>query len=375
MPAFPDYLQYSVEDFAQDEWFVRWVLTPDADTEAFWQDWLATYPFRREEVEAARQLLLALHQLPQPRLAADEKIALKQRIFAQLAPPPAPEERPTQMTRRPVWYWAAAAALLVALLGGWQLWQALRPAGPGATYEEMLAHARRSGPWREIRNDKASGQLVRLPDGSSVLLRPQSRLAFPAGLAGSTRPVYLQGAAFFEVAKNPGRPFFVHTAHLVTKVLGTSFEVQAQPEAPRVTVTVTTGRVSVYPRASRAASLHARTRKLEGFVLVPNQQATFRLADRKLLRTLVPQPALQPGARHMPAFEYAETPIRQVFSQLEQAYGVDIVYDEAALGNCPLTASLRDEPLFEKLNLICKAVQANYEVLDAQIVVTGHGCQ
>ncbi|MBO0360552.1 FecR family protein [Hymenobacter sp. BT186] len=373
MPGPDDYLHFSAEEFAQDEHFVRWVLTPDAATEAFWQQWLTTYPFQRDEVELARHMLLALHQLPQVRLTTDEKQDLKQRIFTEIEAQQLPALPVTQQRRRGLWYWGAAAALVFALLGGWQLWQT-RQAG-AASYESLLAAAQQVQALKEVTNTSATLHLVNLPDGSSVLLRPHSRLAFPAQFTGRNRTVYLKGDAFFEVAKNPERPFFVTTAHVVTKVLGTSFEVQAQPEAPNVVVTVKTGRVSVYPRESEQAQLATQTRKLEGFVLAPNQQATYRLKDQKLLRSLVPQPALQPGTPRAVAFDYVDTPIRKVFADIEQAYNVDIVYDEATLSNCPITASLNDEPLFEKLNLLCKAVRANYEVLDTQIVVTGSGCQ
>ncbi|GGE98102.1 FecR family protein [Hymenobacter cavernae] len=369
----PDYLHFVAEDFAQDDFFVRWVLLPDAETETFWQNWLSTYAFRRDEVEAARHLVLALHQLPQVRLAAGEKMALKQRIFDEIEAQEQTAQAPVVRTlRRATWQWAAAVLLLGLLVGGWQLWQA-RQIKPAISYLAQVK-AQTADSLREVANNTNDTHLVALPDGSTVLLRPRSRLAFPTRFEGLSRTVYLDGAAFFEVAKNPSRPFFVNTAHLVTKVLGTSFEVQARSAAPRVVVTVKTGRVSVYPQNSEGALAQSRTRKLEGFVLVPNQQATYRLADQKLLRTLLPQPSLQAVANRA-VFEYIETPLSEVFTQLEQAYGVHIVYDEAVLGNCPLTASFTDEPLFEKLGLICKAVQANYEVLDAQIVVTGAGCK
>jgi len=370
----PNYVEFSAEEFAQDDFFVRWVLLPDAETEAFWQNWLSTFAFRREEVETARQLVLTLHQLPQVRLAAGEKLALKQRIFDQIeAQEQAAAQMPTvRQLPLATWQWAAAAVLLLGLLvGGWQFWRARQPTAALPYLASVRAQTTDS--LKQVVNATNETHLVALPDGSSVLLRPHSRFAFPQHFAGSSRNVYLDGAAFFEVAKNPSQPFFVNTAHLVTKVLGTSFEVQARPNAARVIVTVKTGRVSVYPQNSADAETQRHTRKLEGFVLVPNQQATYRLADQKLLRTLLPQPSLQSASRAV--FEYTEAPISKVFSQLEQAYGVDIVYDEAVLGNCPLTASFTDEPLFEKLRLICKAVQANYEVLDAQIVVTGPGCK
>ena len=50
-----------------------------------------------------------------------------------------------------------------------------------------------------------------------------------------------------------------------------------------------------------------------------------------------------------------------------------MVYDEAHLRHCPVTATLTDEPLYGKLDLICRAIEARYEVIDGQIIISG-GC-
>ena len=41
---------------------------------------------------------------------------------------------------------------------------------------------------------------------------------------------------------------------------------------------------------------------------------------------------------------------------------------------CYLTATLPDEPLFEKLQLICNTIDASYEQIDGQVVVHSKGC-
>jgi hypothetical protein len=73
-------------------------------------------------------------------------------------------------------------------------------------------------------------------------------------------------------------------------------------------------------------------------------------------------------------FEFDDTPVSEVFAVLEKSYSVDIVYDEELMHNCPLTASLTNESLFEKLNIICKAVEARYSLIDGQIVIDSKGC-
>jgi hypothetical protein len=72
---------------------------------------------------------------------------------------------------------------------------------------------------------------------------------------------------------------------------------------------------------------------------------------------------------------YEEAPLEKVFSQLGNDYGINIVYDVELLRKCTVTADLRNEPFFRKLDLICKAIGADYEIIDGQIVIVTKGCK
>lgn len=85
---------------------------------------------------------------------------------------------------------------------------------------------------------------VKLADGSVVTIGRKGRLKYPAGFEGEARNVYLEGEAFFEVAKDANKPFTVFTGDVRTEVLGTSFKVSAQPGSA-VEVAVVTGKVRV----------------------------------------------------------------------------------------------------------------------------------
>jgi hypothetical protein len=65
----------------------------------------------------------------------------------------------------------------------------------------------------------------------------------------------------------------------------------------------------------------------------------------------------------------------KVFDQLQTAFGVKIVHDAELLANCNLTASLSEESLFEKIDIICETIQAKYEIADGQIVIYAKGCK
>lgn len=103
-----------------------------------------------------------------------------------------------------------------------------------------------------------------LPDSSVVWLNAASRIRVQSVFSGPRRELYLdEGEAFFEVQKNPEKPFVVHTAGLDVSVLGTSFNVHSYQAAPEVTVTVSTGRVSVNDEQRSLAAL------------TPNQQLRY----------------------------------------------------------------------------------------------------
>lgn len=97
-----------------------------------------------------------------------------------------------------------------------------------------------------IKVPKGSVQSVALPDGSKATASPGSILRYPKAFAKNERRVYLdKGEAFFEVTKNPERPFSVISGELQTTALGTSFTVQYDPIIKREKVNLYTGKVSV----------------------------------------------------------------------------------------------------------------------------------
>lgn len=86
---------------------------------------------------------------------------------------------------------------------------------------------------------------ITLPDGTLVWLNAGSTLRYPSNYNYKERQVHLEGEAFFEVTKIPGKSFIATTKSAAVKVLGTSFNLKAYPEENRIETTVTTGTVEV----------------------------------------------------------------------------------------------------------------------------------
>lgn len=87
-------------------------------------------------------------------------------------------------------------------------------------------------------------QLV-FEDGTKVWLNAESMLKYPQTFSAASREVWLDGEAYFEVAKDAQRPFIVHSGVQKITVLGTSFGITAYPGEDRFSTTLVDGKVQV----------------------------------------------------------------------------------------------------------------------------------
>jgi ferric-dicitrate binding protein FerR (iron transport regulator) len=81
----------------------------------------------------------------------------------------------------------------------------------------------------EISTQPGAHSKIILPDGSTVWLNAGSRLIYNKNFDAAIREVELMGEAYFDVKKDPGRPFVIHAQKMNIKVLGTAFNVKSYP--------------------------------------------------------------------------------------------------------------------------------------------------
>ncbi len=276
-----------------------------------------------------------------------------------------PEVEATPLWRRVRVIAAASVALLLAL--GYLLYRDDKNPDRGMAYEKEAGMER-------VVNTGPAVLPVALEDGSTVLLSPESELQFPTHFEAQKREVHLTGEAFFEISENPDRPFLVNAGQITTRVLGTSFRVKAPQRGSAVEVSVTTGKVSVYEN-DKAEAVQS-SKNSNGVVLTPNHQVKFLTENRLFVTSLVEEPVAVPQATvaRQYTFDYNDTPLSQVLSELEETYSIGLDVEKKALGDCPLTANLSEKGLYAQLDLICAAIQGMYEVKGTTILISGKGC-
>lgn len=367
------YEQYTAVDFVSDNAFLAHHLSPTAQSAHFWEHWLQRYPQQRQAWQEAQQLLeavrLGLSEYARTYLSAEAEAQLLMRIQATNSLP----EKDYRIIPlwRVTWFGQVAAACL--LIGtGIGVWLLAFRTSQQSVYQQQVATLRQKSV--EQTNQTQVPQSIKLPDGSAMLLYPQSRLSYPADFGWKNRIVYLLGKASFDVVKNTGKPFYVYANELITRVLGTRFTVEAFEKSKDVIITVQHGRVNVYPNESLSAD-NAGPQPLKGVLILPNQQLVFSRKSEQFTKKIVAEPAiLELDSPRAEGFVFDETPVADAFERIKRVYGINIVYNADDLRNCQLTASLADESLFQKLDIITQSIGANYQLIDGEIVIIARGC-
>lgn len=87
---------------------------------------------------------------------------------------------------------------------------------------------------------------VTLPDGTHLVINKGSKVGYNEDeFNKEDREVWIEGEAYFDVAKDPTRLFIIHNENLQTVVRGTSFFVKAYKELDEMSIAVRTGRVEI----------------------------------------------------------------------------------------------------------------------------------
>jgi len=151
-----------------------------------------------------------------------------------------------------------------------------------------------------------------LPDGTRVWLNSASSLKYPTTFAGNDRRVELNGEAYFEVSKDPSKPFYVKTATQTVTVLGTHFNINSYADEIAAKTTLLEGSVRI------TGNINGATAKLK-----PGEQAvnTINAIDVKENADIDEAVAWKNGK-----FLFRNTDLHTIMRQLSRWYDVDVEY-------------------------------------------------
>lgn len=372
---------YSLTELIRNEDFIAWVTNPDIMSDSRWRLFLENYPEKKKTVEAAREYVILLardtgRDMPSDKQSSRMWSVVESQMHAAQESPESPSEGKVVVG----WRWArvAASAALILGIGSASYWFYYQKTGRGEG-SAMVHYASSKIGLIQKQNNTDKPMMILLTDGSSVVLQPGGTLSYSENAEGKRREVTLTGKAFFEIIKNKEKPFLVYSYGLATKVLGTSFVIEAEKESKEIKVEVKTGTVSVFAIGDldkeKSESEYDKP-ELKGVLLRNDQKIAFSRENGKIVKlqkSVIESPAVS-DVSSLP-FVFDETPASEVFLTLQKAYNIEIVYDKSRMGDCPLNATLIGQPFTEKLDVICNALDARYEITDKRVIISGNGCK
>lgn len=352
------YLNYSVEELADDREFIAWVL--HGKNRSAWELFLAEYPDFRFTAGRARKILEVLRDRRE-KLSPDDILKIWKNIdaFNHLAQHPQRQIKMRTILRY------AAVIFFVLSIGSAGIWWSNQKHGAypyqsnyksdtdNQSYlflsnglkidlEKKDSKIALNADKRIIIDDEkeidlsknsASNELIMnevvipfgkksellLEDGTKVWINAGSRMAFPTKFKGNKREVYLEGEAYFEVAHNQERPFIVNTNDINIKVLGTKFNISAYKSDDLIETVLIEGKV-VIKEQSAFGFLKSET------ILSPNQKADFNLGDRTI--TVNDEGDVENVIAWTEGwFKFKRQDINHVFNMLERYYNVHFVFE------------------------------------------------
>lgn len=193
---------------------------------------------------------------------------------------------------------------------------------------------------------------ISLPDGTNVQLGPGSRLSYPSAFNHKTRDIYLDGQAFFDVAKNPRQPFIVHTADMKVEALGTAFELFSYEKESHAEVILVTGSVKVGVR-------HESREKEEEYILLPDRKLELDRQTGEVSSTLVDADRYTSWSSGG-TLSFENEQLSMIIPRLEQWFKREIKCEQELAEQYRFTFKVRDESLERILSMIEAASSLKY---------------
>lgn len=339
-----DYINYTAEDFSMNESFRSYYLSSTEEDMLFWKQWIKNHPEKSEEIEEAIGILdMLISRLPENEFEDQVK------KFSEATLPVAPSGgKGRQLGWMPGWLRIAAAIslLIIAGLAGYHMSQSIFDT-PDTEMQAIRLVSKST--------DKGQKATFTLQDGTKIHLNAASQITFPEYFGDSVREISLEGEAYFEVAKDKQRPFIVKCGGLHTKVLGTSFNINAYPETEKVKVVLIEGKVQV-----------GKVDMKDSIVLQPSEMALFDKEKFSLEK-------LNVNTREFTAWKegvilFQKAPFEEIQQVLERWYDVRFEYQKPPTMQ-GFTGEFKNQSLKAVMDGISFSVGFSYNIEGKKVII------
>lgn len=326
------------------QYIITKVLANSASKEeqALLNDWLREKPENKRSFELKRQqweeMLLVVDAEDKKRVFADIKNKISQETKV--------VDFNLRVSKKKSMGWMRIAASVVTFIS----------LGALSYYEisDPFSHLNLIG-YDLVEADAGNQQTQLLADGSTVYLNGDSRLKYKINSEASERQLYLEGEAFFDVARDEAKPFVIGLENSEVQVLGTSFNIKAYPEDGQISTSVITGRVAF--EASKSESL----------ILIPGNKGVLD-KDKNSIAKLDVDNSMDVAWMEK-ALNFENTSLSELAKSLYRMYGVKVKLTDGSLKNLKITAKFKNENIDEIFKILEMTNEFSYRIEDDVVMI------
>lgn len=348
-----------IEDLLSDESFINYCKKTSVADIARWESQKTKSHEHKLLIESAQLAFIDMFNALATADLAEQETRLRNRLnVVEQAPVVqlAVYEEKTKTKIRSLLLKLAIAAVFIVVAG-----YALRSLFKKETSKDNL---------RAFVSAKGERKNFQLPDGSVVTLNAGSKIIIDNSYGVSTRDIYLQGEAFFDVKHDKATPFIVHTPAMDIKALGTSFNVKAYPCEKSIEASLVKGLVEITLKDEENKKV----------LLHPNQKIEWKYAGNQrrvaimnkksgspedLIQSLTKTDGgdLKEIAWTENKLVFAGDSLEEIAVLLGRWYGVNIEFGDNAIRNYRFTGEFEKEELSTVLSFLKESKNFNYEII------------
>jgi ferric-dicitrate binding protein FerR (iron transport regulator) len=194
-----------------------------------------------------------------------------------------------------------------------------------------------------------------LSDGTKIWLNAETIIKYPVTFSKKTREIFIEGEAFFEVAKSADWPFIIHTSNVKVRVLGTSFNIRAYPDEEVTATTLVTGKVSITkPNVNKE------------YNLTPGEQAIVTQQEAVIQKVNVNQFIAWKNGRIL----FEENTLEEIFNDLSRWYNIEIDYTNEEVKDLRFSIDVRRYSEFDEiLKIIELTKKIKFEINENKVTI------
>jgi transmembrane sensor len=202
-----------------------------------------------------------------------------------------------------------------------------------------------------------------LDDGTKVWLNKKSTLTYNKAFGKQQREIFLEGEAYFDVAKNKEIPLFIHAGNIDIEVKGTAFNVNAYKNNPDIQVALVRGLIQVSNRLDHKHSI----------LLRPNEKLIFaKLSPKDEHFTVQPMASnllLKETRWISDTLTFQKEKLKDLALRMEKKYDLKIEVKSEQLKEKRFSGTFTNETIQQALEALKLSYPLTYTISNKLVVI------